>query len=104
MTSTAADGIPCHGGKGPREERFQGQSAPMKNRSLRVDKKLLGTFKRGPRPARPAPTVNLMMRSALPRLAQVPLAHLSFVATHDDLDIVQATPDELSAINIVYSL
>jgi hypothetical protein len=29
-TSTASDGIPCHGADGPREERFQGRSAPTR--------------------------------------------------------------------------
>jgi hypothetical protein len=29
-TSTASEGIPCDGADGPREERFQGQSAPTR--------------------------------------------------------------------------
>jgi hypothetical protein len=29
-TSTASDGIPCHGADGPQEERFQDQSAPTR--------------------------------------------------------------------------
>jgi hypothetical protein len=29
-TSTASDGIPCHGADGPREDRFQGRSAPTR--------------------------------------------------------------------------
>ena len=29
-TSTASDGIPCHGADGPREGRFQGRSAPTR--------------------------------------------------------------------------
>jgi len=29
-TSTASDGIPCHGADGPREERFQGRSTPTR--------------------------------------------------------------------------
>ena len=30
LTSTASDGIPCHGADGPREARFQGRSAPTR--------------------------------------------------------------------------
>ena len=53
-----------------------------------------------------------MMRFARPRLAEVPLADLlsvkasakAFVEAHDDLDIVEAAPDERTAINIIYSL
>ena len=61
-----------------------------------------------------------MMRFARPRLAEVPLADLlsvkasvkasvgasvgASVEAHDDLDIVQAAPDERTAINVIYSL
>ena len=30
-TSTASDGIPCHGADGPRARQFQGRSAPTRN-------------------------------------------------------------------------
>jgi hypothetical protein len=33
-TSTASDGIPCHGADGPRAERFQGWSAPTRKAGL----------------------------------------------------------------------
>lgn len=54
IDSTASGGIPCDGADGPREDRFQGQSAATtKNPALGVDRKLLVAFTIGDREAAP---------------------------------------------------
>ena len=78
-TSTASDGSPCDGADGPREERFQGQSAAK--REIRPWA-WIGSSSPPPRSDRIQPDrprlLLLMMGPTRQSLAEVPLADPSF--------------------------
>jgi hypothetical protein len=77
-TSTASDGIPCHGADGPQEERFQDRSAPTTQ--IRPWARI-GRSSEPPRSGRIQPDRSrlllLMIRPARLTLAEVPMADLS---------------------------